>query len=627
MTAADSIPGDAGIQRSLRLLAALPVLLLALAFVVQTVVNAPLEYVAPFQAGFNIFLNVGFIILAALVAWGVLKIGRLQLVWMGAGILVLGLAILLANTVGTPIGLNAGVQIQNLGALLAASLHFVGALTAFFSIGLLRGGMRQRVLALAAGYGGGTAAVLLIVFASTAGLLPAFFIAGEGGTPIRQVVISLAAVLFAASALLLLVQHLRSRSSFLYMYSLALIFLSLGQLAYLAAVSRGDLMSWIGRAGQWGASLYFLLALLLLLRFSHSRRADVHQVLDSIFPPSGEGYRFLIEASPDAIIGLDAEGTVLVWNAAAESILGYGSSDAVGRPLGDLIGVRPSGRREPEEFFFRRPDGEEIWLGITVAHGAVRGHAITTVNIRDITEQKRTELRLRELHRKVRIANRETNLYLDILTHDIGNTENVSNLYADLLIESLDGEAADQARKLKRSIEKSIDILGTVSTIRRIHQASPELKEVDLDATILEAIREFPEKSIRYDEVPYRVRADDLLGVVMNNLIENAVRHGGPDAEIAVRVDERDGEVLVSVEDTGPGVPDGEKSEIFRRYEQQKRGVGEGLGLYLVQILVESYGGRVWADDRVAGCCEDGAAFRFTLRKAADAETDRTEIT
>ncbi|NLM30906.1 MAG: sensor histidine kinase, partial [Methanomicrobiales archaeon] len=54
---------------------------------------------------------------------------------------------------------------------------------------------------------------------------------------------------------------------------------------------------------------------------------------------------------------------------------------------------------------------------------------------------------------------------------------------------------------------------------------------------------------------------------------------------------------------------------IFRRYEQKKRGVGEGLGLYLVQILVRRYGGRIQVDDRVPGHPEEGAAFRLTLRK------------
>ncbi|KUG20059.1 MAG: PAS domain S-box protein [Methanomicrobiaceae archaeon] len=633
MTSPDNATGSEGIQRRRRLLAAAPVFLLTLVFAVQFFVDIPIDVIAPFQAALNILLNVGFIVLAALVAWGVVKIGRLQLVWMGSGILVLGLAILTANLVGSPISLNTGIQIQNIGALLAGSLHFIGALMAVFSIGLLRPDRRQRTIALAAGYGGGIAAVVLVVLLSAASALPVFFIPGEGGTPIRQAVITLAAVLFAASALLLFVQYSRSRSSFLYMYSLALTFLSLGQLAYLFAVTSGDIMSWIGRVGQWGASIYFLIALFLLFHLSRSRLGDVHHLLDGIFPPSSEGYRLLIEASPDAIIGLDAEGRVLVWNSAAEKILGYSSREAMGRPLGDLLGIRLSwrdsgasanpGTQESEELLLRRQDGREVWLGISVAHGAVRGHPVATVNIRDITRRKRAELSLREseeryrqLHRQLEIANRETSLYLDILTHDIGNTENVSNLYDDILVETVEGEALGYAEKLRRSIKKSIEILDTVSKIRRIHQASPDLRPVDLDAAIRDGVREFPDRPVYYDGIPLWVWADDLLGVVTSNLIGNAVRHGGPDVRIAVRVEGLEGEVLVSVEDTGPGIPAAGKLEVFRRYEQQKRGVGEGLGLYLVQILIERYGGRVWADDRVPGRPEEGAAFRFTLRQA-----------
>ncbi len=243
--------------------------------------------------------------------------------------------------------------------------------------------------------------------------------------------------------------------------------------------------------------------------------------------------------------------------------------------------------------------------------------------VRDITDRKQAEENLlhhtedlTRLHRQLAAANREANLYLDILTHDIGNTENVSNLYADLLIGSLEGETAGYAKKLQRSIRKSIEILRTVATIRRIHQAPSELKPMNLNAVIRKAIEDFPGSAIRYDGADYSVLADDLLSVVLDNLIGNAVKFGGPDVRIAVRAEEEDGLVRVTVEDTGPGVPDEEKDAIFHRYEQQKRGVGEGLGLYLVQILVERYGGRVWVEDRACGRPEEGAAFRFTLRTA-----------
>ncbi|NLM29784.1 MAG: HAMP domain-containing histidine kinase, partial [Methanomicrobiales archaeon] len=222
--------------------------------------------------------------------------------------------------------------------------------------------------------------------------------------------------------------------------------------------------------------------------------------------------------------------------------------------------------------------------------------------IQDITGRKQTEKALRRLNREVEAARDEANLYVDILTHDIRNTENVSNLYAELLADSLEGEGARHMASLQRSIRRSIEILENVSTIRQIHQTVSELRPVDLDVAIRGTIEGYPHSTIRYKGVHHRVFADDLLPVVFNNLIGNAVKHGGPGVGITIRVEGEEGEsVCVSVEDTGPGVLDSEKDAIFRRYEQKKRGVGEGLGLYLVQILVRRYGGRIQVDDRVPG--------------------------
>ncbi len=274
--------------------------------------------------------------------------------------------------------------------------------------------------------------------------------------------------------------------------------------------------------------------------------------------------------------------------------------------------------RQPRETEIATPDGRVLFL---------RGYPVTDETgglvgliefAQDITDRKRAEEERARLLHDLEVANREANLYLDILTHDIRNTENVSNLYAELLIDTLHGEAAGYMEKLQRSIRKSIDILGTVSTIRRIHQAPAELKPMDIDAAVRGVIEDYPTSAVRYNGARYRVRADGLLPVIFNNLIGNAVKHGGPDVEITVRVEEQNGEVLVTVEDTGPGVPDDEKNEIFHRYEKKKRGVGEGLGLYLVQILVERYGGRVWVEDRVPGRPGEGAAFRFTLKEVVE---------
>ncbi|MFY1644016.1 ATP-binding protein, partial [Methanoculleus bourgensis] len=96
-----------------------------------------------------------------------------------------------------------------------------------------------------------------------------------------------------------------------------------------------------------------------------------------------------------------------------------------------------------------------------------------------------------------------------------------------------------------------------------------------------------------------------------------AEKFGGPDVGITIRVEERREEVEVSVEDTGPGIPDTVKMDLFHRFGKGEcRLAGAGLGLYICRMLIERYGGRIRADDRVRGEPGCGAAIRFTLRKA-----------
>ncbi len=335
-----------------------------------------------------------------------------------------------------------------------------------------------------------------------------------------------------------------------------------------------------------------------------------------------------------------ANAPIIVWNPeffitrfnqAFESLTGIPVEEAVGARLEILF---PEESRDASMEMIRRTMAGERWdtveIPIMDRSGSVRTVLWNSANItghggtllatiaqgQDITERKQVEEERAVLHRQLEAAHREANLYLDILTHDIGNTENVSNLYTELLMDIMEGEAAEYVERLRRSISKSIEILGTVSKIRRIHHGLPDIRPVDLEAVIREEIGHFPDVTIRYEGAPWSVLADDLFSEVFANLIGNAVKHGGPGVEITIRTQEENGFVRVSIEDTGPGVPDDQKKEIFHRYKKKRRGVGEGLGLYLVQILVDRYGGTIFADDRVAGHPEQGAAFRFTLKKA-----------
>jgi PAS domain S-box-containing protein len=223
----------------------------------------------------------------------------------------------------------------------------------------------------------------------------------------------------------------------------------------------------------------------------------------------------------------------------------------------------------------------------------------------------------RRLQEQLEASYRESTLYLDIISHDINNANNVSIMYAELLTEMLEGDKREIAEKLVASIRRSIDIIGNVSKIRKLYEEKAILRPIDLDALIRSEIRTFPDAHIAYEGPKVSVAADYLLAEVFANLIGNSLKFGGPDVAVTVRVAEFGDDVEVTVEDTGPGIPDRLKPLIFNRFQRgETKASGKGLGLYLSRMLVDRYGGAIWVQDRVADHPEKGAAIRFRLRKA-----------
>jgi signal transduction histidine kinase len=95
---------------------------------------------------------------------------------------------------------------------------------------------------------------------------------------------------------------------------------------------------------------------------------------------------------------------------------------------------------------------------------------------------------------------------------------------------------------------------------------------------------------------------------VLENLVSNALKHGGETGEIVVRVEKREGEARVSVRDSGPGIDPEHVPHLFDRfYRASTRASGLGLGLYISRILVEAHGGRIWVES------EPGQGSTFTI--------------
>ncbi|MDO9323720.1 MAG: response regulator [Methanoregula sp.] len=214
-------------------------------------------------------------------------------------------------------------------------------------------------------------------------------------------------------------------------------------------------------------------------------------------------------------------------------------------------------------------------------------------------------------------ANNEANLYLDIITHDINNVNTGALALTELLLLKTGESEKPLAMRLISCINQSIEIIGNVSTIRRLLERREALKPILLDDVIRHECLRFPTSKMNYSKTPVSVSADSLLGQVFLNLISNSIKFAGTKAVIDISVTDQGEMIEVVIADNGPGIPDEAKPLIFDRFKRGKTTkTGKGLGLFIARALVEGYGGRIWAVDKVQGKPEAGASMHFTLKKA-----------
>jgi signal transduction histidine kinase len=108
------------------------------------------------------------------------------------------------------------------------------------------------------------------------------------------------------------------------------------------------------------------------------------------------------------------------------------------------------------------------------------------------------------------------------------------------------------------------------------------------------------------------------IGQVFDVLLSNAIHFSEFGGEVAVRVDQNDnGEVQVSVQDSGPGIPEDQREKLFDPfYHHDEASTDIGVGLTLAKEIVHAHGGDIWIDDQA----ENGAIFRFKLPKPESQE-------
>jgi two-component system, OmpR family, sensor kinase len=226
----------------------------------------------------------------------------------------------------------------------------------------------------------------------------------------------------------------------------------------------------------------------------------------------------------------------------------------------------------------------------------------------------------------LRLLHRERQFIQDA-SHELRTPITVALGHAELMVGASDDPelaedariVADELQRLRRLAERLL-LLATSEDPDFLARSPVEVQE--LLAGVMQGWAPIPRRWRLDPGIPATVVGDaDRLRLALDALVENAVKHTGPDDEIRLGARRRGDQVAVVVADSGRGMPAGQAARIFERFARldQARSRdqgGVGLGLAIVKAIVEAHGGTVGVGSRPGG----GSVFEMLLPLEADRE-------
>jgi PAS domain S-box-containing protein len=362
-------------------------------------------------------------------------------------------------------------------------------------------------------------------------------------------------------------------------------------------------------------------------------------------------YRSLVERVP-AIVYIDPVGpeptSPTYVSPFVEELLGYPAEVTTGDPEWWANALHPEDRErvlaewtrsdetgEPYagEYRLIAADGRTVWIRDEAV--LLRDNEGTPVHwqgvMLDITDAKQAHddlARALDLERQgmedMRRADEIKTTFLTAVSHDI-RTPLSAILGNALTLEEGDrlGITEEERKQLTHSLAAKARRLNTIVTdlldTERLARGvvEPKLQEIAVGRLVSLLVWDSDSMAGRQVHVDTRsVTAwvdPQMISRIVENLLMNAARHTPPESQVWVKVVPQNGDVLIAIEDDGPGLPEEHRESIFQPFEHgpmtSVHNPGVGVGLSLVAKFVELHGGRVWVEEREGG----GASFKVLI--------------
>jgi PAS domain S-box-containing protein len=355
---------------------------------------------------------------------------------------------------------------------------------------------------------------------------------------------------------------------------------------------------------------------------------------------SEERLRQMIASVRDyALFMLDPSGHVASWNPGAERIKGYREQEilgehfsrfftpedvASGKPTRELEIAESQGRFEEESWRVRK-DGSRFWANIVIApmRDSSNGLGGFVKVTRDLTERRKAEeerLRLAQAQEAIRFRDE----FLSIASHELKTPVTALQLQLVGIHDQLAGIDAPVEKKVERARrvgDRLAQLVEALLDVSRIATGNLTLNFEVFDLN--DAVREITERLRNSAEKagcelscclsdPIHGKWDRLrVEQILMNLISNSIKYAAGTPIDASASRENDVAIL-KVQDRGPGIPEGDLSRIFERFERASSARhygGMGLGLYVAHEIAEAHGGTIIASNMPGG----GACFTVRL--------------